>query len=251
MRPRPNTRTPCWTRTSPRGTTRPRCTRLAPWGPGRPTVFPSTRQILVPCPDSPPVCWVIRVWPQPLRPAWAPVRPVSLLTATPYLTISSRTTREDIQATQKKTAQVSLNYFCEKNALWSESEQNLLTSLIRQNASWVFIKRQYLTFSELEWDRWQMTNREKKCALIFMMIIFFAEKNKETHIKKPLNAFMLYMKEMRPVVQAECTLKESAAINQILGRRVRKENILSPPLFGKFVKWQQTLFCGAEKKVFR
>ena len=41
------------------------------------------------------------------------------------------------------------------------------------------------------------------------------------HIKKPLNAFMLYMKEMRPVVQAECTLKESAAINQILGRRVK------------------------------
>ena len=33
---------------------------------------------------------------------------------------------------------------------------------------------------------------------------------------------MLYMKEMRPVVQAECTLKESAAINQILGRRVRR-----------------------------
>ena len=31
---------------------------------------------------------------------------------------------------------------------------------------------------------------------------------------------MLYMKEMRPIVQAECTLKESAAINQILGRRV-------------------------------
>ena len=46
--------------------------------------------------------------------------------------------------------------------------------------------------------------------------------HKEPHIKKPLNAFMLYMKEMRPVVQAECTLKESAAINQILGRRVSK-----------------------------
>jgi hypothetical protein len=41
------------------------------------------------------------------------------------------------------------------------------------------------------------------------------------HIKKPLNAFMLYMKEMRPKIVAECTLKESAAINQILGRRVR------------------------------
>ncbi|CAB4055536.1 TCF7L2 [Lepeophtheirus salmonis] len=41
----------------------------------------------------------------------------------------------------------------------------------------------------------------------------------KTHIKKPLNAFMLYMKEMRPTIVAECTLKESAAINQILGRR--------------------------------
>ncbi|XP_072553895.1 lymphoid enhancer-binding factor 1-like [Paramormyrops kingsleyae] len=42
---------------------------------------------------------------------------------------------------------------------------------------------------------------------------------KKPHIKKPLNAFMLYMKEMRADVVAECTLKESAAINQILGRR--------------------------------
>lgn len=46
--------------------------------------------------------------------------------------------------------------------------------------------------------------------------------NKKPHIKKPLNAFMLYMKEMRANVVAECTLKESAAINQILGRRVSK-----------------------------
>ncbi|XP_058980889.1 protein pangolin, isoforms A/H/I/S-like [Musca domestica] len=46
----------------------------------------------------------------------------------------------------------------------------------------------------------------------------YSEK-KKPHIKKPLNAFMLYMKEMRSKVVAECTLKESAAINQILGRR--------------------------------
>ena len=46
---------------------------------------------------------------------------------------------------------------------------------------------------------------------------------KENHIKKPLNAFMLYMREMRPIVQAECALKESAAINQILGRRVSRK----------------------------
>lgn len=47
------------------------------------------------------------------------------------------------------------------------------------------------------------------------------KETKKPTIKKPLNAFMLYMKEMRAKVIAECTLKESAAINQILGRRVR------------------------------
>ena len=49
---------------------------------------------------------------------------------------------------------------------------------------------------------------------------------KRPHIKKPLNAFMLFMKEMRAQVAAECTLKESAAINQILGRRVSDISIL-------------------------
>lgn len=47
-----------------------------------------------------------------------------------------------------------------------------------------------------------------------------SQADKKPHIKKPLNAFMLYMKDMRANVVAECTLKESAAINQILGRRV-------------------------------
>ncbi|KAI0223374.1 Protein pangolin [Lamellibrachia satsuma] len=50
-----------------------------------------------------------------------------------------------------------------------------------------------------------MEEKEKKC--------------KKPHIKKPLNAFMLFMKEMRAKVIEECTLKESAAINQILGRK--------------------------------
>ncbi|NXC21061.1 TF7L1 factor, partial [Corythaeola cristata] len=49
------------------------------------------------------------------------------------------------------------------------------------------------------------------------------EEEKKPHIKKPLNAFMLYMKEMRAKVVAECTLKESAAINQILGRRLHSQ----------------------------
>lgn len=46
------------------------------------------------------------------------------------------------------------------------------------------------------------------------------EEKKKNYVKKPLNAFMLFMKEMRGKVVSECTLKESAAINQILGRRV-------------------------------
>ena len=46
-----------------------------------------------------------------------------------------------------------------------------------------------------------------------------APKPKKPHIKKPLNAFMLFMKEQRAQVVSECTLRESAAINQILGRK--------------------------------
>jgi len=45
------------------------------------------------------------------------------------------------------------------------------------------------------------------------------EKPKKPHVKKPLNAFMLFMKEQRAAVVSECTLRESAAINQILGRK--------------------------------
>ena len=71
-----------------------------------------------------------------------------------------------------------------------------------------------------------MNNDEKftcECLVKYLSYHFlFTAKKKDPHIKKPLNAFMLYMKEMRPVVQSECTLKESAAINQILGRRVSK-----------------------------
>lgn len=52
------------------------------------------------------------------------------------------------------------------------------------------------------------------------------EDDKRFYIKKPLNAFMLYMREERPKVVAQCNVKESATINQILGQRVR----LSMPL---------------------
>ncbi|XP_029023985.1 transcription factor 7-like 1-B [Betta splendens] len=45
------------------------------------------------------------------------------------------------------------------------------------------------------------------------------EDDRRPHIKKPLNAFMLYMREERPKVVAQCKVKESATINQILGQR--------------------------------
>lgn len=85
----------------------------------------------------------------------------------------------------------------------------------------------------------QKTNKKSSHTLIHTLITSYsslssfsfirkpqveAKREKEPKkpvIKKPLNAFMLYMKEMRAKVIAECTLKESAAINQILGRRVR------------------------------
>ena len=63
--------------------------------------------------------------------------------------------------------------------------------------------------------------------MILIIEFDLAAEKKKPHIKKPLNAFMLYMKEMRAKVVAECTLKESAAINQILGRRVRPFNSYS------------------------
>lgn len=52
------------------------------------------------------------------------------------------------------------------------------------------------------------------------------EDDKRSYIKKPLNAFMLYMREERPKVVAQCNVKESATINQILGQRVR---LSAPP----------------------
>ncbi|XP_023011465.2 transcription factor 7-like 1-A isoform X2 [Maylandia zebra] len=45
------------------------------------------------------------------------------------------------------------------------------------------------------------------------------DEDKKLHIKKPLNAFMLYMREERPKVVAMCKVKESSSINQILGQR--------------------------------
>lgn len=45
------------------------------------------------------------------------------------------------------------------------------------------------------------------------------DEDRKPHIKKPLNAFMLYMREERPNVVAMCKVKESSSINQILGQR--------------------------------
>lgn len=40
------------------------------------------------------------------------------------------------------------------------------------------------------------------------------------YVKKPPNAFMLYMKEQRPSVVAELVWSDNALVNRILGQRV-------------------------------
>ncbi|XP_017282958.1 transcription factor 7-like 1-A isoform X2 [Kryptolebias marmoratus] len=86
------------------------------------------------------------------------------------------------------------------------------------------------------------------------------EEEKKPHIKKPLNAFMLYMREERPKVVAQCKVKESATINQILGQRwhslskdeqskyyelARKERLLHSKLYPN---WSARDNYGKKKK---
>ncbi|KAM4720424.1 transcription factor 7-like 2 isoform 2-T3 [Anableps anableps] len=86
------------------------------------------------------------------------------------------------------------------------------------------------------------------------------EEERKPHIKKPLNAFMLYMREERPKVVAQCKVKESATINQILGQRwhslskeeqakyydlARKERLLHSKLYPN---WSARDNYGKKKK---
>lgn len=48
-----------------------------------------------------------------------------------------------------------------------------------------------------------------------------SQQTQQQHIKKPLNPFMIYMQKMRPEIVREGTIKESAAINQLLGQKWR------------------------------
>lgn len=53
---------------------------------------------------------------------------------------------------------------------------------------------------------------------------------------------MLFMKDMRAKVVAECTLKESAAINQILGRKVRLATTVSMLTIYAVTGWPTNYF---------
>ncbi len=77
----------------------------------------------------------------------------------------------------------------------------------------------YLNMSPEEIDK-----RNKEAAMIAaqeQQRVVDEQKSYRPYVKKPLNAFMLFMKENREKVMQESTLKESAAINQILGRKVK------------------------------
>ena len=58
------------------------------------------------------------------------------------------------------------------------------------------------------------------CHFFLAVVIVPSKKEAKVHIKKPLNAFMLFMKKNRGGVIKQHTLKESAAINKILGQMV-------------------------------
>lgn len=78
-----------------------------------------------------------------------------------------------------------------------------------------------------------------------------AKEPKRPHVKKPLNAFMLFMKEQRPKIAAEYTLKESAAINQILGKRVSVIAIFDfyyQQLFIRFFYFKRLMFVCSHIK---
>ncbi|KAL3987272.1 small subunit ribosomal protein S20e [Sarotherodon galilaeus] len=60
------------------------------------------------------------------------------------------------------------------------------------------------------------------------------------YIKKPPNAFMIYLKEQRPKVMAELNLTASAAINAVVGKRWRS---LSKDQQGKYFDQAETERC--------
>lgn len=64
------------------------------------------------------------------------------------------------------------------------------------------------------------------CVFLFCFFLYSCRKHRNQeddnrpYIKKPPNAFMLFMKEQRPNVVAELNLSDSAAVNAVLGQRV-------------------------------
>lgn len=40
------------------------------------------------------------------------------------------------------------------------------------------------------------------------------------YVKKPLNAFMIFRKEQRPIIMKETNIRDSASVNAIVGKKV-------------------------------
>lgn len=67
-----------------------------------------------------------------------------------------------------------------------------------------------------------------------------AQQDEERYIKKPPNAFMLYLKEQRPKVKAELNITGSAAINAVVGERWKS---LSKDQQAKYFNQAETERC--------
>lgn len=77
-----------------------------------------------------------------------------------------------------------------------------------------------------------------------------AQRPKKPHIKKPLNAFMLYMKEQRARVIEECTLKESSAINKVLGQKWKELPRAEQDRYYGEIKWNNFFFLKTSFRIF-
>lgn len=73
------------------------------------------------------------------------------------------------------------------------------------------------------------------CAFVLFLFFLYSRRKRKhdnqysdwPYVKKPLNAFMIYMKEQRAKVVAETNIRWSATINKILGQRVNLQNFMT------------------------
>lgn len=110
-----------------------------------------------------------------------------------------------------------------RSVLWDASSHIIATSGLS-----VSTRHLRFTVSLTDSSCCLLTRREFPPVSEFVVSLFSSRKWKRNnsqdpslpYVKKPPNAFMLYMKEQRPSVVAELVWSDNALVNRILGQRV-------------------------------